>query len=250
MQWSENFAYLHADKVVSVLEGSYTYMVQHGMKPEKFLFVPNGVDLSDCLLFERLPQSHIDLIETYRKQNCFIVGYAGRVGLSNALHSLIGAVARCNNPKIVAVILGDGSHVENLKKLSEQLKIKERVLFLKSVRKSQVKDFLSRIDAAYIGLQNQPLFRFGVSPTKLNDYMLASKPIIYGIESPGDIVAKTMCGISCRAENEADISYAIERLRLLDPQAMRDMGERGRKWIFDNRDYRILADLFLKKVLN
>jgi glycosyltransferase involved in cell wall biosynthesis len=231
-----------------VLEGAYDYMISRGMKPEKFLFVPNGVNIKDEQNPEKLPQHHINVIERCRKQGCFIVGYAGRIGISNALHSLIGAIARCTDSKIVAVILGDGSHVNSLKKVAERLKISDRIFFLDSVRKSQVNDFLARIDVAYIGLQKQPLFRFGVSPTKLNDYMLAAKPIIYGIDAPGDMVEKSGAGISCRAENEDDIKKAIERIRALEPQERLKMGKRGREWVIANRDYRVLSQRFLNGI--
>ena len=65
---------------------------------------------------------------------------------------------------------------------------------LDPVRKAQVVDFLRRVDAAYLGLQRHSVFRYGVSPTKLNDYMLAARPVIYAVEAPDDVVAESGAG--------------------------------------------------------
>lgn len=53
----------------------------------------------------------------------------------------------------------------------------DNVLFLDSILKKMVPAFLNKMDVLYIGLQNQKLFKFGISPNKLMDYMMASKPI-------------------------------------------------------------------------
>lgn len=245
MQWSEDYAYRHAEKVVSVLVAARDYMAEHGMEPSKFLFVPNGIDLDEKTVAEPLPAEHLKILEGARAQGRFIIGYAGRVGLANALHTLIDAVALGRQTNVCAAILGEGSHIPDLRAQAENLDISDRVLFLDSVRKSQVNDFLARVDVAYIGLQSQPLFRFGVSPTKLNDYMLAAKPIIYAIDAPGDVVAESGAGISCRAEDPEALWAAIEALRELTADERFEMGRRGRQWLIANRDYRVLANQFL-----
>lgn len=248
MQWSENYAYRHADRVVSVLVAAHDYMVEHGMASENFLFVPNGVDMDEKQDRESLSTQHMEALERARVQGRFIVGYAGRVGLANALYTLVDALALCPDQNVCAAILGGGSHVPELYAQAERLGLVDRVLFLDSVPKAQVNDFLARVDVAYIGLQNQPLFRFGVSPTKLNDYMLAAKPIICAIDAPGDIVAESGAGVSCRAEDPEALSVAIQALRGLSPAQRAEMGECGRRWIVANRDYRVLAQRFLDGV--
>lgn len=114
---------------------------------------------------ENTIHAHRETLERLRAEGRFLVGYAGRVGLANALHSLIDAVARCGTNDVQATILGEGSHLPELRAQAERLGIGDRITFLESVWKAQVNDFLSRMDAVYIGLQSQPLFRFGVSPT-------------------------------------------------------------------------------------
>lgn len=245
MQWSEDYAYRHADKVVSVLAGARDYMIGRGMAPDKFLFVPNGVEVEDAAANDALPQTHVEAMARLRAHCAFVVGYAGRVGTANAMHTLLDALALCASPDIAVAILGDGLHLPELREQAGRLGITERVLFLESVRKAQVADFLARIDAAYIGLQRQPVFRHGVSPTKLNDYMLAAKPVIYAIDGAGDVVAESGAGLSCRADDARALRDALEAMHALGAATRSEMGARGRRWVLEHRSYRTLAERFL-----
>ncbi|MEF8730765.1 MAG: glycosyltransferase family 4 protein [Candidatus Accumulibacter meliphilus] len=249
MQWSEDYAYRHAEKVVSVLAAARDYMVSRGMRADKFHFVPNGVDMSEEMGANPLPSSHSEVLEELRRSGRFLIGYAGRVGVANALHSLIDALARCGDDSVHVVILGDGAYVADLRERTQALGVAGRVTFLASVVKGQVNDFLTYMDTAYIGLQGQPLFRFGVSPTKLNDYMLAARPILYAIDAPGDVVAESGAGVSCKAEDADSIADGIRQLVAAGPEGRKAMGERGHEWIKFNRSYSVLAARFLEAVL-
>jgi hypothetical protein len=112
-----------------------------------------------------------------------------------------------------------------------------------------VADFLKHLDVAYVGYQRQPLYRFGVSPTKVNDYMLAALPIIYAVDAPGNVVAESGAGITCMPENSLAIRDAILELRDMGSDARQAMGIRGKEWLVESRDYAVLAKRFLDGVL-
>jgi glycosyltransferase involved in cell wall biosynthesis len=247
MQRAEDRAYRESDLTVSVLPEALGHMVEHGLDPGRFLYCPNGVDLSDESPGLGLPQGHRETLDRLKASGRFLVGYAGRIGLANALHSLIDAAAA--DPEVQAVFLGDGSHRAALEARAQRLGIAERATFLPAVDKDRVGDFLRRMDALYIGLQHQPLFRFGVSPTKLNDYLLVGKPVICAIDAPGTAVAESGAGICCGAEDPGAIASAIGQLRALPESELAAMGRRGQDWIRAHRDYRVLASRFLDGAL-
>lgn len=248
MQYSEDYAYRHAEKVVSVLPCAKDYMVGHGMSPDKFTYVPNGIATDDSGKSDGLPDAHKAVLDEIRRSGEFLVGYAGKIGLSNVLNSLIEGVSLCSDLRVRAVILGEGIYQEELQRLADRLGVSDRITFLGPVSRGQVNAFLNYMDAAYIGYQSQPLYRFGVSPTKVNDYMLSALPIVYAVEAPGDVVAESGCGISCRTEDSQAVADAIRTLCGMSKADLAAMGERGRQWLLANRDYRVLAERFLSAV--
>jgi glycosyltransferase involved in cell wall biosynthesis len=119
------------------------------------------------------------------------------------------------------------------------------VELLEPVKRGQVPELLSQMDALYIGLQRQPLFRFGVSPNKLMDYMMAAKPVIFAIDAPNDMVADANCGISIEPENSTAIAEAAKKLASLSQEERREMGARGKEYILKNNEYDVLSQKFL-----
>ena len=81
----------------------------------------------------------------------------------------------------------------------------ENVLFLPPVNKKLIPSLLEHMDALYIGLQRQSLFRFGISPNKMFDYMMASKPVIQAIDAGNNLVEEAQCGLYAEPDNIEEI---------------------------------------------
>lgn len=52
------------------------------------------------------------------------------------------------------------------------------MIFIDLINKTQIQATLAYFDVCFIGLTKGPLFRFGVSPNKLSDYLYAEKLIL------------------------------------------------------------------------
>ena len=61
----------------------------------------------------------------------------------------------------------------------------------------------------YIGCRKKELYKFGISPNKIFDYMLSEKPIIHSVDAGNDPVADAKAGISVRPENPELIAQAV-----------------------------------------
>ena len=244
MQWSEDYAYRVADKVVSVLSNSKEYMVGRGMSPQKFVFVPNGVD---ALKEERtLPPGHGATILKHRKAGRLVVGYAGRIGLANALETLIEAVALLDDAPIAVAILGHGPLLSAVRKAAQRLNISDRIEFLAPVPISQVTEFMRMIDVGYVGLSNSRVFSYGTGSTKINDYMVAGKPIVSAMGAPDNPVALSGAGFVCPPEDSAAVADALRRILAMPPHEREALGNRGRTWIRTYRRNSLLAQQFLE----
>ena len=247
MQWAENYAYRNADRVVSVLPKAKEYMVQHGMDQSKFLYIPNGIVTNRQKKYP-LPQLHEQQLNDFIAKHSFCVGYAGKMGTANALKPLIEAKLNLKEKGVGIVFLGDGAARDDLMRYTQEKGLEKQILFLSPVEKDQVPSFLKLMDALYIGLKKKPLFRFGISPSKLNDYLLAAKPIVFAIDAFCEAASESRAGINCDPDSSTDIANAIEKIYLMDSPDRELMGLKGKEWVVANRDYGMLAQKYLSGV--
>ena len=241
-QFFENFSYKKSDKVVSVLPNAFEHMKNHGLTEEKFVSIPNGIDLEEVKNISPLPEETLAKIP----RDKFIVTYAGKFGISNNLTSVLEAAGTLkNNEKILFLLVGNGPEKENYLKIIADKGL-SNVLILDPVPKSSVQSLLALSNVCYIGLTKSPLFRFGVSPNKLFDYLYSGKPIIYAIEAANDIVAEANCGISIKSENAGEIVNAVLTLYGKTPEELAEMGKRGHEYVIKNHSYSELAKKYLE----
>lgn len=240
LQWIEDRAYRVSDKVVSNLPNAVEHMVSRGMDRAKFHWIPNGVDLSDNALQEPLPGA----VQAQLPVDRFITGYAGTHGEANNLDTLLDAAAQLRDRDDLAfVLVGDGKQKAVLKARAKSEGL-DNVTFIDPIPKTQVQSMLARFDACFIGLPPGPLFRFGVSPNKLFDYLGAAKPVIYAVDS-GDynIVRAHEAGLSIPPCDPEAIAQAVTQLQALTAEDRAAMGQRGLACVKTDYDFLTLGRL-------
>jgi glycosyltransferase involved in cell wall biosynthesis len=248
MQRAENYAYRYADKVVSMLPNTLDHMLQHGMAKEKFLYVPNGIVAAEWQEpYQPLPEAHADVLSRLRSSGQFLLGYAGAHGIANALEYLLEA-SRWLPSGVTVVLVGQGPAKKELQSLVSSNNLCN-VRLLNPVPKSAVPKLLSEMDGLYIGWRRQPLYRFGVNPNKLMDYMMSGKPIIHAIDAANDAVAESGCGISIEPEDPGAIATAVEQLVEMTPGDRAVMGGKGRRYVLAHYEYSMLAKRFVSGIV-
>ncbi len=246
MQQAENFSYAHADKVVSVLPCVQQHVIEHGLSANKLFYVPNGICLDDWNNAIKAPDEYYDMIEKQHQQGKTCVAYAGAHGVANMLDTFIEAAALLmDDARFHFFLMGDGAEKTKLIQLSQQKKL-HNVTFLDSISKNAIPSILPEFDILYLGLKNQPLFRFGIGPNKLFDYMMAAKPIIMAINAGNDIVSEANCGYTVESENPAAIVTALNKIYVLSPEQKVILGNNGKNYVLKNHEYRNLANKFLE----
>ncbi len=244
MQHAENFAYRNADAVVSMLPKTQEHMETHGLDLSKWHYIPNGININEWENRKSLNTQTEQEINNIKQKYNTIIGYTGTLGLANALISFVKAGKQLNVKSVAIIIIGKGPEKNNLQNFIDKEKI-TNVFILKSVIKQEIPELLSLFDFLYIGLQYQPLFRFGISPNKLIDYMMAGKPIIQAINAGNNIVKEANCGIAVEPENPQAIADAINKLINTPKEELEIMGKNGKNYVIENHDYKILAKRFL-----
>jgi glycosyltransferase involved in cell wall biosynthesis len=191
-----------------------------------------------------LPDEHRETLSALKTKGQFIVGYTGAHGLANDLDCLIDAAYQLQEYPVTFLLVGQGPEKEKLRRKA-QSREQTNVIFLPPVEKGAMPVILQEMDALFIGLKGDALFRFGVSPNKLMDYFMAAKPVISAIQASNDMVAESGCGISIPPEKPEEIARAVLKLMSLSAESRRQMGQKGRAYVLENNDYRVLAKQFL-----
>ena len=235
--WFEKFAYKKADRIISLLPNAKPHMESRGMNKDKFVHIPNGFNLEEMKKSKELDKSISNLIPKKK----FIVGYTGSLGASNAMEYLIEASNQLeNNENIHFVIFGKGQHLEKLKNNA-----KKNVSFLGQIDKSQIQSAISFFDVCYIGWHNHPLYRFGISPNKIFDYMYGGKPIIHSVNTFNDFVQIAEAGISIPPENPKEIANVVSEISKLEDEKLKEWGENGKKYVEENHTFSHLTELLI-----
>ena len=247
-QTAEDTAYRDAHVVVSMLPKVHDYMASRGLDLGKLAIVPNGITLDE---WQREPPPLAPevqaALQAARAGGRTLVGYAGSHGVPNALDTLLDAAARLQAEPLQFLLVGDGHEKARLQQRVRAEGL-THVSLLPAIPKAQIPAFLAAIDIAYIGWQRVPIYRFGIAPNKLMDYLMARCVVLHSVEAGNDPVAEAGCGLTVPPEDPAAVADGLRRLAALSPAERRAMGERGRAFVLANHTYPVLAARFLDAV--
>ena len=248
LRWLEKWIYKKADTVVFTMEGAYDYIVEQGwenvVKKEKVRFINNGVDLEafayNC---ENYQIEDVDLADP----QLFKVVYTGSIRRVNNLGLLLDAAKKINDPNVRFLIWGEGDELEALKQRVVDEKL-VNVRFKGRVEKKYVPYIVSSADLNIMHGESQALFRFGISPNKLFDYLAAGKPILTDFwckYNPAQIYG---AGISVEETSASAVAEAVERVKSL-PMETRQQLEANAKAAAEEYCFKRLTEKLLDAIL-
>jgi len=244
--WAEKTAYRDADLVVSMLPKVARHMARRGLDLDKLCIVPNGIEPEDWTGEpEPLRADVARALASARAARARVVGYAGAMGAPNALDVLLDAARLLQGEAIRIVMVGDGHERERLQRRLRDEDLGQ-VELLPPIPKAQIPSFLAAIDIAYIGWQRLPIYRFGIAPNKLMDYMMSGCAVLHSVEAGNDPVREAGCGLTVAPESPAAVADGLRQLCALSPADRLAMGERGRAFVLAHHSYPVLADRFLE----
>ncbi len=244
-QTAEDTAYRSADVVVSMLPKVREHMASRGLVLSKLHIVPNGITLDEWSgTGETLRDDLAAVLQTARKAGHVVVGYAGSMGMPNALDNLLDAARTMQDQHFHFVLVGDGHERARLLARAQREGL-TKVSFMPPITKAQIPAFLRAIDVAYIGWQRVPIYRFGIAPNKLMDYMMARCAVLHAVQAGNDPVMESGCGLTVMPESVPAVVTGLQQLAALSPAQRLEMGERGREFVLAHHTYPVLAQRFL-----
>jgi glycosyltransferase involved in cell wall biosynthesis len=245
--WAERAAYRRATRVVSMLPKVHEHMQARGLDLRRLCIVPNGVDPEAWApgALQALPPSLQAVLSQARAAGAAVVGYAGSMGLPNALDTLVDALHHLKGQPVQVVLVGDGHERVRLQQRTHDEGLSAQVHWMPPIPKAQIPAFLHAVDVAYIGWQRVPLYRFGIAPNKLMDYLMAACTVLHAVEAGNDPVAEAGCGLTVPPDDPQAIAHGLMELLAWTPQQRQAAGARGRAFVVEHHAYPVLARRFL-----
>ncbi len=243
---AEADAYRDADRVVSMLPCVHEHMASRGLDLTRLHIVPNGFAPEEWQGHSApLGEALAAYLAAERAAGRVVVGYAGSMGLPNALDVLLDAAAQLREVSISFVLVGSGHEAERLAGRAQAEGL-QRVRFFPPIPKAQIPTLLAQFDIAYIGWQRTPIYRFGIAPNKLIDYLMAGRAVLHSVEAGNDPVAEAGAGLTVAPEDPAAVAQGLRQLAALTPAEREAMGQRGRAFAMAHHAYPVLAERFIQ----
>jgi len=241
--WIERYGYRKADLVVGTMPRLDLHVREVLGHEVPFHCCPLGYAQEDLQGATEIPS--VIPTESF-PEGKFTVGYAGSIGLTNALDPLVESIERLSGRKdIHFVILGDG---DKKKEYMGRLAGRTNVAFIPRVAKSDVPSILARCDVLYLSTFDSPVWRFGQSMNKVVEYMLAGKPVVASYSGYRSMLNEAECGVFVPSGDADQLVEAFLMFADMPRETREAMGRRGREWILRNRSYGVLAEAYLNAI--
>ena len=245
----EKFMYKKAEKIIVLLPNAKEYIEKRGIDPQKIVWIPNGANLEQ---FDNPKQLDPDsnLVQLLRKnKNKFKVIYTGAHGPANGLNVVIEAVSilQKNHNKVQFFLIGDGVEKDKLQHNAKKYNLKN-IHFFSSIPKEQIPDLLRYADLLLHCFAPINVFKYGISPNKIFDYLASGKPIIISAEIMNNIAQDAKAGIVVEPGNAEALARGILKIENMTLEERQKLGANGRAYVEKYHNTRVLADN-LEKIL-
>jgi glycosyltransferase involved in cell wall biosynthesis len=237
--WVERLGYRHADAIVGTMPNLGEHVERVLGRSAPTYCVPMGYAPR---LVSEAPQDGADPATAPVPRGAFVVGYAGTVGITNALEPLfLAAETMSTEAGVHFLVLGDGGLLADYQQRFAHL---SNLSFVAKVPKQDVAAVLGRCDVLYLSTFRSEVWRYGQSLNKLIDYMLAGKPVLASYSGFPSMIDEAGCGSFVPAENVPALVAEVRRYAAMNAGEREQVGQRGRDWILEHRSFRSLAEVY------
>jgi colanic acid biosynthesis glycosyl transferase WcaI len=235
------FLYEHCDRLVTVGDG-YRRGIhsRYGIPEQQIDVVRNGIDTS---LFVPAPRDN-EVRKQYGWHDRFVLLYAGTHGMAHGLNQVLDAAeALRGDADKLFVFVGEGAEKDGLKRQAARRQL-DNVQFIDQQTKQRIPLFYAACDVGLVTLRDTPLFQ-EVLPSKIFEYLGMERPIVLNVAGEArQVVESAQGGVYVPS---GDVPALVSTIRRLAPRRAEreEMGRRGRQFVIEHFDRRILARRYL-----
>jgi colanic acid biosynthesis glycosyl transferase WcaI len=234
----EDFCLHRANRIQVLGEGFVADLAQHRIPPDQIVVIPPWVDTK---LIKPIPR-HNAFSHRHNLDDKFVVLYAGNLGLSQGLDTVLEAARRLSNrPEFLFLFVGEGNDKGQLVNQAAGL---SNVRFLPIQPRERLTEMLASSDVSLVVMKQG--IGSGSLPSKTFSIFASSRPVLASVDENSDVwnlVQASQAGLCVPSKDPAALAQAI--LWLKDASVRRtQMGWNGRAWAEKYHSPQAAATLF------
>lgn len=236
IQAGEDHACRHADVLVCTMANALEYLSTRGLTQERFAYIPQIGPKK--LSPEPLPEEVERSLAEMKSQAETLLVFTGGFVPSNNVDQILRALALAGKGFRLA-LFGSGSLEPSLKSLAQELGGQAR--FFGHVPRRAIPSALKFADAGVHCFGKYDIYRYGVSPNKVVEYLSFGLPCIMAVPGSSNMVAESGAGLTVPAGDVNQLASAFQRFASLSPEARDEMARKGREYVSQNCSVEIIA---------
>jgi len=228
IKWLERFVYKTSKKVVVISPWFAKIIAGRGIAPEKLTVIPNFVDTD---VYHPFPRDN-DFARRYDLNREFIVLYAGNIGLSLDLESVLDAAAELVDIPIRFVFVGDGVRAQWLATEISSRHLRN-VTYLGYQPQEIVPLIYPSCDLAMIPMKAGTTTN--TFPSKIYTILASGKSVLVSADGDSELswmIPEWRCGRVVHAGNTAEFTDAVRRA-YAERSLLPAEGEAGRRRVLE-----------------
>jgi glycosyltransferase involved in cell wall biosynthesis len=208
--------------------------------------IPQGYD-SDFFV-EKLSLASQEKLEK-KKKDKFNIIYAGTIGKANNIDLILSVAEKLmiKTNKVHFYLLGDGP-LKN-KYLYESAGL-NNVTFIEPVPSAELSLFLSNFNLLICPIPNQSIYRFGISPNKIIDYLRSGRPILFSYDGYPSFINGDRYSFSISADDSELLASKLEAILEMSEDILTEMGRNGLSTVENYHSYNFLTDKYIQIINN
>lgn len=223
--------YRRSARIIVVPPGAGQRVAEVIGSDDRCVHVPNAASILDAAPVP-LPDSLAAVFDAEAERNVLL--YAGAHGISNDLMTLVRAMGllrdtdRDTYDRLAVILVGEGAERERLREAVEATGL-DHVHFHEPVPKGALGAAIERAAFGLVSFGDAGVYRYGVSPNKMFDYMAMGRPVLLASRLHDTPVQQFQAGLTYVPGDENSLAAGVTMMLDMTAEDRRAMGERGRR---------------------
>lgn len=207
-----------------------------------------GIDMDKIAYHPQYADSRFDVLPQREEDGTVNLMFAGNIGAAQSIPTILNAAKQLtDHPELRWHIVGDGSELDNSKKLASQLGL-DNVIFHGRKPLEDMPKYYAMADAMLLTLTADPFISMTL-PGKAQTYMAVGKPIVAAAD--GEIPAvlrESKCGFWAKAEDAEGLANAVRKF--LDCEDRAQLGRNAREYYLNHFTRDMFMDRLERELMN